>query len=67
VEDLVRRLRALGHAVEPLCLELGDHELDRHVDEPPFDDPSERQRHLRLHLGRWAVSSVGLIIRKRAE
>jgi len=65
MEDLVRRLRSLGHEVEPLCLDLGRHRLDRYVDEPPYDGPEDKWNHLRLHFSRWAVSSVGLIIRKR--
>jgi hypothetical protein len=62
IEQMVERLRAAGHSVEPLDLSVGSHELDNYVDEEPYT----QKRHLRLHLGKWASTSIGLIIRKRA-
>jgi len=61
VERMIEELRDAGHHVEPLNLTLGDHELDRHVDSAPYN----ADRHLRLALGEWATTSVGLIIRRR--
>jgi hypothetical protein len=62
IEQMVERLRDAGHTVEPLELSLGSHELDHVVDEEPYN----HKRHLRLKLGRWASTSIGLIIRKRS-
>jgi hypothetical protein len=61
VEEMAQQLMDAGHSVEPLDLTLGEHELDRHVDEEPFNT----KRHMRLRLGRWASTSIGLIIRKK--
>jgi hypothetical protein len=60
IEDLVRRLRALGHDVEPLDLTIGAHPLDRFVDQRPYT----HDRHLRKRHGRYAATSIGLIVRK---
>jgi len=62
IEDVCLRLQRLGHAVEPLNLDPGDHELDRFVDGKPYSG----DRHLRLDLKRYAATSIGLIIRKNA-
>lgn len=62
IEDLVRRLRAAGHDVEPLDLTIGSHPLDWFVDERPYTP----DRHLRKRQGRFAATSIGLIIRKSA-
>ena len=63
IEDLVRRLRALGHDVEPLDLTVGEHPLDWFVDQRP----STPDRHLRKRQGRYAATSIGLIIRKASR
>ena len=60
IEELVRRLRALGHDVEPLDLTIGSHPLDWFVDQRPYTP----DKHLRKRQGRYAATSVGLIIRK---
>ena len=60
IEDVVRRFEALGHAVEPLDLTIGTHPLDWHVDERPYS----HDRHLRKRQGRYATTSIGLIITK---
>lgn len=61
IEKIVRRLIDAGHSVEPLDLTIGDHAYDQLVDRPPFE---RGPAHLRLVLGRYAVTSIGLIIRK---
>ena len=60
IEQLVSRLIAEGHHVEPLNLDLGNHPLAHHVDERPYSS----DRHVRLALYGYAVTSIGLIIRK---
>ncbi|HEX7941645.1 MAG TPA: class I SAM-dependent methyltransferase [Gemmatimonadaceae bacterium] len=63
IEDIVRQLRGLGHAVELLDLTVGTHPLDWHVDERPYSV----DRHLRKRQGRYATTSIGLIITKSAS
>jgi SAM-dependent methyltransferase len=60
IEAMARRLRAAGHEVEPLNFTLGNDPADRHVDLPPYSP----DRHLRLALGDWATTSIGLVIRR---
>jgi hypothetical protein len=62
IEGVCKRLRDRGHHVELLDLDVGEHELDRHVDGPPYSS----DRHLRLELSGFASTSIGLIIRKGA-
>lgn len=63
IEELVRRLRALKHDVEPLDLTLGVHPLDWFVDQRPYTP----DKHLRKRQGRYAATSIGLIIRKASR
>jgi len=63
IEDIVRRLRGLGHAVELLDLTVGTHPLDWFVDERPYSV----DRHLRKRQGRYATTSIGLIITKSSS
>lgn len=60
IEQLVARLTAAGHHVEPVNLDLGRHPLALEVDDPPYS----HDRHLRLALYGYAVTSIGLIVRK---
>jgi hypothetical protein len=53
-------LTARGHTIEPFDLALGSAPEDRHVDRPPYT----QRPHLRLELGGYVTTSVGLIIRK---
>ncbi len=62
IENVVRRLIAAGHEVEPLDLSIGRHRNDRFVAKPPYHHPV----HLRLQIDRYAVTSIALIIRKGA-
>lgn len=63
IEDLIRRLRAAGHDVEPLDLTIGTHPLDWFVDQRPYTP----DKHLRKRQGRYAATSIGLIIRKASR
>jgi hypothetical protein len=62
IERVAHQLQAEGHQVEPICLEVGNHPLDRYVDLYPF----RQVKHLRLELFGYAATSIGLIIRKKA-
>ena len=60
IEHLVRRLELAGHRVFPLNLNPGSGELDRHVDLPPY----KQEPHLRLMLGDYVTTSLGLIAQR---
>lgn len=56
--EIVQELRDSGCHVAPLNFYAGSHELDQYVDLPPYSkDP-----HLRLQLGKFKCTSIGLII-----
>jgi hypothetical protein len=58
MDDLVRRLEERGHHVQPFKVAPDSHFLDWHVDVPPYaHDP-----HLKLQLGKFVSTSVGLVI-----
>jgi|APCry1669189034_1035192.scaffolds.fasta_scaffold53699_2 hypothetical protein len=60
LEWVIHELLARGHAVEPLDLAVGSTAEDRHIDRPPYT----QRPHLRLELGGFVATSVGLIITK---
>jgi len=60
--DLVERLTALGHDVEPFTIAPDAHVLDFHVDVPPYT----QNPHLKLEMmGKFVTTSAGIVIRKR--
>lgn len=61
IERLARRLRRAGHSVE-LDLSEGERPEDRHVDVPPYT-----QTHLRVEVGSFASTSVGIIVERAAR
>lgn len=63
IDEMVAALRAAGHCVEPLELKFGNTPADRHVDLPPYP----QKTHLRLRLGNWTTTSLGLIIKKSSS
>jgi len=60
LEWVATELTARGHEIEPFDLAIGSAPEDRHVDRPPYT----QRPHLRLELGGYVTTSVGLIIRK---
>jgi len=60
LDALCRRLTVQGHTVLPLNLYPGEAALDRYVDTPPYST----DRHLKLALGRYAATSVGIVTRR---
>jgi len=59
IERLVERLRANSHHVE-LNYHPGSGKLDQFIDLPPFQlDP-----HIKLILGKFVTTSIGLVVRK---
>jgi SAM-dependent methyltransferase len=63
MEELVSRLRDLGHEVQPFVVAPDSHFLDFHVDLPPYADAP----HLKIKFGRHVTTSAGLVIRKRSQ
>ena len=59
IEHLIHRLTAAGHKVLSLNLNPGSGELDRYVDLPPY----KKDPHLRLELGGYVLTSIGLVVR----
>lgn len=72
LEELAGDLRADGHEMAPLQLDLGNGPMDRFVDVPPWHhDLSEEmqqwlgsQAHLKVGIDGFASTCVGLIVRK---
>lgn len=60
IESILDRLTGQGHAVEPVSLDLGAHELDKYVDQRPYS----KVNHLRLEYQGFACTSIALIIKK---
>jgi len=61
IEKIVQMLRNEGHYVEELDYSLGGLPEDFQVDTEPHD----QKIHLRLQVGPYVVTSIGLIIRKK--
>jgi hypothetical protein len=57
--ELIERLRGAGHDVAPFFVAPDSHFLDFHVDLPPYAEP-----HLKLRIAQYAVTSVGIFVRK---
>jgi SAM-dependent methyltransferase len=58
---LGERLRDMGHDVEPFDFHTGGTEADLHVDEEPY---GRGPAHIKLRIGPFASTSMGLIVRK---
>jgi SAM-dependent methyltransferase len=61
-EGMARDLMAEGFEVT-LNFDMGDHELDRHIDVPPYG----HDHHLKLQLADWVTTSFGLVARRPIE
>jgi FkbM family methyltransferase len=60
IESLITRLQAKGDHVEPLNVHPGSHPLDFYLDTPPWDSAP----HIRIGVGRFVITSLGIIIEK---
>ena len=60
IEELAKQLEAEGHWVAPRNYHPGSGELDHHVDVPPY----KWSPHLRLLVGRYPTTSIGIIVKK---
>lgn len=60
LEQLERRLTARGHWVKPLCFDRGGSYLDACVDAPPY----KAEPHLKVQLGKFVTTSVGIVIKR---
>jgi hypothetical protein len=61
IDRVVNELRGMGHYVEEVDYSLGGEREDFQVDFTPH----QQQVHLKLQLGDYVVTSIGLIIRKK--
>jgi SAM-dependent methyltransferase len=64
VKWLVDHLHRQGHRIAALDLTPGDQVLDRFVDVPPYE---RCEPHLALAIGRFASTSVAIIVQKGIE
>ena len=62
LEGFIERMRLHGHIVQPFRVAPDSHHLDGWVDIPPFSSDA----HLKLALGAFTSTSVGLIIQRKA-
>lgn len=58
--NMIERLRALGHKVEPFSIAPDSHFMDYYVDVPPYS----LEPHLKLKIAQYVATSVGIVIRK---
>lgn len=60
-EELIDRLRSLGHEAVPFVVSPNVHLVDHHVDAPPYALP-----HLKLQLAGYVTTSAGIVVRRGA-
>ncbi len=60
IDALVSTLRYAGHRIDDIDFSIGDQPVDHFVDLPPYGD----EPHLRLQLGDYACTSLGLIVER---
>lgn len=60
IDRLIRRLESAGHHVEPLLIHSGSQPVDDYIDYPPFAD----RPHLKLVIGQFTTTSIGIIASK---
>jgi hypothetical protein len=58
MQQLASELEARGHKIEPIDWNRGNGIADRYVDLPPYNAPM----HLRLQLGAFVCTSIGMVI-----
>jgi SAM-dependent methyltransferase len=63
IDNVVKELRDMGHYVEDPDYSLGGQREDYQVDFTPH----KQEVHLKLQLGEYVVTSIGLIIRKKEK
>jgi hypothetical protein len=63
IERLKAELSSEGHYVWPIDYNAGNGVVDNYVDFPPY---SQHDMHLKLHLGKFTSTSIGLIIKKKS-
>ncbi len=62
IEKLVSRLRSLGYEIS-VNYNPGSGKLDQHIDTPPYSNDN----HLKLAIGEYTTTSIGLIIHKPTD
>jgi hypothetical protein len=64
IEEIAAGLRAGGHHID-VDFQPGDGEIDQIIDQPPWREAPEEVRHLKLWIGEFVSTSIGLIIETR--
>jgi len=59
IQALARKLTAQGHEVH-VNYNFGKGELDKHIDQPPYSP----NKHIKIRLGSYVITPIGLIIRR---
>ena len=65
-EKLEKLARLRGHSMDPVDFSQGNDPLDRFIASPPWDDTTLNLAHLRLKIGPYVCTSMGLIMTKGA-
>ncbi|QRM36937.1 hypothetical protein F3X89_03685 [Rhizobium rhizogenes] len=60
IEAFIERMRDEGHEVESLTVSPPATPIDHHVDVPPYS----QNPHLKLLLGQYVTTSIGIVIRR---
>jgi 2-polyprenyl-3-methyl-5-hydroxy-6-metoxy-1,4-benzoquinol methylase len=60
IETVIEELVEDGHSVAPLNLWPGATPVDEHIDLPPYSIP-----HLKLELGGYCTTSIGIVVTKK--
>lgn len=60
IEELVQLLRDRGHIVKPFIVAPDSHYGDFHIDVPPY----KNNLHLKLMLGEYVTTSVGIVVQR---
>lgn len=62
IRQLIGELEASGFIVAPLNLNTGESQVDNHIDAPPYS----MSPHLKLLISGYAVTSIGIIVKRPA-
>jgi len=66
IVTIAERLRGEGHYVSPITFNAGSTQPDKYIDLPPYYKHPEGL-HLRLMYDKYAITSFGMIIKKRGN
>ncbi|QRM39288.1 class I SAM-dependent methyltransferase [Rhizobium rhizogenes] len=61
IESLIVRLERAGHSVAPVNFDIGGTLVDGYIDLPPYHS----EPHMRIQVGEFACTSIGLVVTRR--